>query len=188
MRSVGILQVAAGLCIATSALADVSPDCFAEEMREVSLCAQNRIEDAEAADRLLAPVIARHGWSRGCYELQYVAGDNGGPDTLLISIHGARGGSAPACRSIRAVALSAGEVRQIQDRGGTFDDAVKATARKSLRRGRATAATEDEVRSIGRDIKRALLTSTAAVRARLLRHTRQISLGNGYGVEVEVTL
>jgi hypothetical protein len=83
------------LGVVPTARAEVSQDCFAGNLSVT--CALNRVDEAKDVDKLAAPVFERRGWNWSCYEVQYIRGDNGGPDTILISVNGVRGGGPPSC-------------------------------------------------------------------------------------------
>ena len=76
------------------ASADVDESCFTSE--EV-LCARSRAGDAKAGDRYLEATLASAGWSKACYSIMYLAGDNGGPDAMSIALHGVRGSTEQEC-------------------------------------------------------------------------------------------
>lgn len=83
------------LAMLGSARAAVSPDCFYGDMSVT--CALNRVDEAKDLDKLARPIFERRGWDWSCYEVQYVRGDGGKPDTILVSVNGVRGGWPPSC-------------------------------------------------------------------------------------------
>jgi hypothetical protein len=168
------------------AFSAVDSDCFWG--KESIACALDRVDDAKVADTLVEPVLAKAGWKHGCYRVLFIKGDNGGPDTLLVAVDGPRGGSAPGCTTPVVEGLTPAETKRILDRGGTFQDVMKATSEKSIRKGEAEAATEGQLRDIGLAIKKAILASPEPTKSRLLRKTRQLVLGSGYGAEYRVSL
>lgn len=88
----------------------------------------------EVADALLAPHVARAGWAGACFRLQDVAGDAGAPDTLLLVLHGARGGRAPACLVPRENRGRAASFTQLSAVARDARDAIR-TAPRSVRTG-----------------------------------------------------
>jgi hypothetical protein len=83
------------LLVSAPAFADVSPDCFAGELSIT--CALNRVDEAKDVDKLAMAIFERRRWNWSCYEVQYIRGDAGGPDTLVVSVNGVRGGRPPTC-------------------------------------------------------------------------------------------
>ena len=75
--------------------AEVSKDCFAGELSIT--CAMNRVDEAKDVDKLAAPIFERRGWNWSCYEVQYIRGDAGAPDTIVVNVNGVRGGRPPIC-------------------------------------------------------------------------------------------
>lgn len=84
----------------STAHAEVSNDCFAGDLSVT--CAMNRVDVAKDVDKLAAPIFERRGWNWSCYEVQYIRGDAGGPDTLVVSVNGVRGGRPPTCGTMLA--------------------------------------------------------------------------------------
>lgn len=174
------------LAMPAAGAAEVDPDCLSGP--DAFICHTVRLADAQLVDGIAAPVMAKAGWAQGCYTVQYVKGDAAGPDTLLLAVHAGPGGKAPACRLPPAEKLTTTEVKRIQAAGGGFDEVLKATARKSAAKGEAQAATPTQLRQLGQALKAAIKAAPAQTRDQLLRHTRRIALGNGYGGEAEVAL
>jgi hypothetical protein len=135
--------------------AEVDPDCYAREYSFT--CDRDRLDDAKSANQLFKPMIRRHGWGAGCFWVQYIHGDNGAEDTLLVIVNGSPGTSAPAC-----------------------------TTPSPENKARAAGAAKLKV--IGAEFKKAITKAPNAVRARLLRNTRALHLGDGYGGEAELML
>jgi hypothetical protein len=133
-----------------SATADVHPDCFDAEWGVT--CFKDRVEDAKLIDAVLAPALARLGWERACYLVQYVKGDNGGPDLILVSVQGAMHEHAPTCTRLSLP----GDPRE---------------------RSRGTGSRE--LRRIAERLKKALLDSPKAVRTKTLRNLREITVVDG---------
>lgn len=79
------------------ARAAVAPDCFSGDLSVT--CALSRVDEAKDVDKPAKPVFERRGWDWSCYEIQYIRGDNGGPDTVMVSVNGVRGGKPPSCGS-----------------------------------------------------------------------------------------
>ena len=99
----------------SSAHAAVSRDCFYGELSIT--CALNRVDEAKDIDRLLRPILERRNWNWGCYEVQYIRGDDGRPDIILVSVNGIRSAKPPMCGSRYddkgAGAMSEGELGQV---------------------------------------------------------------------------
>ncbi len=180
------MMVMQALVCSSSALAAVDDDCLAG--KNSFICHTGRLVDAQIVDGIAAPAMAKAGWAQGCYTVQYVKGDAGGPDTLLLAVHAGPGGKAPACRLPPAEKLTTAEVKRIQAAGGGFDEVLKATAMKSAAKGEAQAASPAQLRQLGQALKSAIKAAPPQTRDQLLRHTRRIALGNGYGGEAEVAL
>lgn len=172
--------------LAQRAAAAVDPDCFDREFGFI--CHKGRVEDAKVADELVAPVLARAGWVRGCYRVQYVKGDAGRLDVLLVGVDGRRGAMAPGCKQIEPAKLTVAEAREIQRRGGGMQELMKAIGDRTNAKGARESATSAELLEIGKAIKKSILAADTATKSRLLRDTRQISLGSGYGGEATIPL
>jgi hypothetical protein len=89
------LLIALLLGTVPSVQAEVSADCFAGDLSVT--CALSRVDEAKDVDKLAAPVFERHGWNSSCYEVQYIRGDAGGADEIVVSVNGVRGGRPPTC-------------------------------------------------------------------------------------------
>jgi len=167
-------------------LAEVDPDCRAGA--DAFVCAPERLEDASIADRIAQPVLANAGWAHGCYRVLITSGDDGGAGTLLVLIDGSKGAPESTCQVPVVEGLAADEVGSTRTRGGGLQDAVSATAQKSAKKGAASAATPDQVKQIGRALKAAILAAPSPTRSRLLRSVKRLSVGNGYGADVDLSL
>lgn len=137
------------------AKARVDPDCFTGEWSFT--CAVNRVDEAKEADKLFGPVLERRGWNWGCYAVQYVKGDGGGRDTLLVIVHGRKGSTPPACTT-------------------------------PSRANQQAAMAPSEIAAVADELKHALLRAPKPLRDQLLRDTKMLSVGNGYGGAAEVPL
>lgn len=171
---------------ATLADADVDPDCFAGA--DSFVCHKGRVEDAKLVEQFAAPVLARYGWSRSCVTVQFIRGDEGRPDTLMVSVNGPKGGRAPSCLQPPVEKLTDAEVRRILSRGGGQQDLMQAIGEKSSTRGAREAATSAQLREIGAELKAAILAAPSITKARLTKNTGKISLGSGYGAEADIPL
>lgn len=60
----------------------VDPDCYGEGQ----ICSKARLADAEALDDLVSGAITKAGFPAGCYQVRYIAGDNGGKDTISVMV------------------------------------------------------------------------------------------------------
>jgi hypothetical protein len=95
-------------------------------------------------------------------EVEYVKGDEGGPDAILVILNGPKGGTAPACRN------------------PTYEpDERKAAAR---------AAGSAVLKKVGTELKKAILSADPRVRARLLKNTDVIERGDGWAGEATIKL
>ena len=132
-------------------------------------------------------MLAKAGWAHGCYRVLITRGDDGGAGTLLVLIDGSKGAPESTCQVPVVEGLSADEVGSIRGDGGGLQDMVSATAEKSAKKGAATAATPDQVKEIGRALT-AILAAPSPTRSRLLRSVKRLSVGNGYGADVDPSL
>ena len=140
--------------------ADVHRDCFAGQWSLT--CRTDRVSDAKMLDETIASTIARTGWQRGCYEVEYIRGDAGGPDAILIVLHGRKGGSAPACRN------------------PPYEPDEKKAA--------AQAAGSALLQRLGQELKKAILAAEPQLRSRLLKNTDAIEMGDGWGGQATIKL
>ena len=136
MRTAGVslfLLVATAL-VPRPASGDVHPDCFDKQWGVT--CDKTRVEDAKAADRAFVPIAVREGWARSCYLVQY-ATDAGGPSSIVVSLKGKKGGTAPSCLDMarQGPGLPAAALSRL---AGQFRDALaglSASARATVLRG-----------------------------------------------------
>lgn len=122
------------LILPSLTLADVHSDCFDRQWGVT--CDKTRVEDAKAADQAFAPVAAGEGWARGCYLVQY-ATDAKGPSSIVVSLKGKKGGTAPACLDVatQGPGLPSAALSRL---AGRFRDALAglpASARTTALRG-----------------------------------------------------
>lgn len=167
-------------------LAAVDLDCFAGA--DSFTCDQSRVKDAEAVDSLFRPIIEKAGWNWRCYSVQYVRGDGDAAGTLLVSIRGPKGGAAPDCLAAPVAKLDPKVERQLDARGASVAERMKALAEQAQTQGAARAATDAELKKIGAELRRALIASPDRLRTRLMAKTGTLSLGSGYRDGVEISL
>lgn len=177
------LLAAAGLAgmlsVVLPAAADVAADCF--DGTESFACALNRVNDARELDRLLKPILQRHGWSSGCYEVMYIQSDPGDSDAISLILNGPKRGVAPNCRTPTVARVPLERVKQIQRAGGGLQDVMRETSERTIKRRKETAATEKEMHEVADELRKVLLSSPRALRTRLLRNTNTLSIGSGFG-------
>jgi hypothetical protein len=187
-RTNGPLVLAATLSVLapTHAFSEVDADCL--ESSDAFVCAPERLEDARLADRIAQPVLAKAGWAHVCYRVLISKGDEGDAGTLLVLVDGSKGAPESWCQVPVVEGLTADEVASIRRRGGSLQHVVSATAEKSARKGADNAATPDQVKEIGKALKNAILAAPPTTRSRVLRGVKQLSVGNGYGADVDLPL
>ncbi len=143
------------LLVAAPAKAEVSPDCFAGTLSFT--CAVNRVDEAKDVDKLAKPIFERRGWDWACYEVQYIRGDDGRPDTIMVSVNGIRGGRPPTC-------------------GARLDQGARG------------AMAGQELQAVARELKAAISSAPAPLRAELLRKVKKLAVTNGFGAVAETSL
>jgi hypothetical protein len=98
------------------------------------------------------------------------------------------GGTVPACLDLQAGEQTPAEAKEIYAKEGRQQEMMQAIAAKTIAKGERESATAAQLQDIGKAIKRAILAADSASKTRLLRNTRQISLGSGYGTEATIPL
>lgn len=71
----------------------VASDCYEDGL----ICDKTRIADAERAAAVLEATLAQGGWPAGCFEIQYIAGDDNEADAISIGVNGPGGRSETEC-------------------------------------------------------------------------------------------
>jgi hypothetical protein len=161
------------------ASADVHPDCLDQQWGVT--CDKARVADARTIDQVVAPLATRLGWKQGCYRVQYVKGDDGAPGTILVRLHGAKGGAAPACITTAFPSLTPGEKQALVDRGLRGDALAQAAIQVSTEKAQRAAASETTLRKLAAELLAAIAALPAEDRGRLLRGVADIVVVNGWG-------
>lgn len=183
LRGAVLLAVAIPPGLAT---ASISQACLPGEY--LLTCDVARLDDARAVDDLVAPVLRHYGWDRGCYSVEYLRNDSGGPTTIMLVLHGGRGMTAPACRELMPPVTRA-EQRAAGITGATsLDEAVRITARIAQRKGEARAAPVPAMKKMAGDLRGALRAAPPGIRACVLRQVDELHLGNEWGGEAVLPL
>jgi hypothetical protein len=76
--------------------AEVSLDCSAGDLSVTSALNLEPRGRGKDFDKLAKPLLARRQWDWECYEVQYIRGDDGRPDTIFVSVKGVRDGRPPS--------------------------------------------------------------------------------------------
>jgi hypothetical protein len=174
------------LTVSAHAMADVDPDCFAGELSVT--CSLNRVDEAKDADKLFRPVLEKLGWDWSCYRVQYIHGDNGGPDTLSVVIFGPKGSKAPECIVGATPKLEPEVQRDLEARGAGVDEAIQALSKQARKEGAAKAANKAQLKKIGVELKKVIAKASDALREEILRKADKLSLGSGYGDDFDLPL
>lgn len=76
----------------------VDRDCYEDGM----VCKKSRLADAISVADLVTPIMSDAGWPAGCFEVQFIGGDDGELDAINIELNGRPKLGSPKCREPKA--------------------------------------------------------------------------------------